>query len=53
MSMQIVSNGDILHELSKMFSGENTEKYFNMSTVENFTQSATLSIKKYLMIVLV
>ena len=38
--MQIVFNGDNLHEMSNLFSGENEKKYFIMSSPENFTQSA-------------
>ena len=38
--MQIVSNGDNLHEMSNPVSWENWEKYFKMSSAENFIQSA-------------
>ena len=38
--MQIVSNGDNLYEMSKHLSGKNNKIYFNMSSAENFTQSA-------------
>ena len=39
--MQIVSFGDNLHELSNLFSGEkNKKKYFNITSAENFNQSA-------------
>ena len=39
--MQIVSNGDILHEMSYPgFWEKKIRKYFNMFSVENFTQSA-------------
>ena len=38
--MQIVSNGDSLHEMSNPVSWENWEKYFKMSSAENFIQSA-------------
>ena len=37
--MQIVSNGGNLRELSKPVFWE-SEKYFNMWSAENFTQSA-------------
>ena len=37
--MQIVSIGDSLHEISKPVFLEISEKYFNMSSAENFTQS--------------
>ena len=38
--MQIVSNGDNLHEMSNPVSLGKQEKYFKMSSGENFTQSA-------------
>ena len=38
--MQIVSNGDNLHEMSNLFSGKNKKKKFNMSSAKNFTRSA-------------
>ena len=38
--MQIVSIGDNLHEMSKPDFWENREKYYKMSSAENFTQSA-------------
>ena len=38
--MQIVSNGDNLHEMSKPVFWEESEKYFNISSAGNFTQSA-------------
>ena len=38
--MQIVFIGDSLHEMSKPVSWEKLEKYFNMWSAENFTQSA-------------
>ena len=37
--MQIVSNGDNLHEMSKPVLWEKQEKYFKRSSAENFTQS--------------
>ena len=40
--MQIVSNGDNLHEISKPAFWEKWEKYFNISSGENFIQSAKL-----------
>ena len=42
--MKIVSIGDSFHEVSKLvfFSVKNIEKYFNMSSAENFTQSASV-----------
>ena len=39
-SMQIVSQGDDLHEMLKLFSGKNEKKYFRMSSAEFFTQHA-------------
>ena len=36
--MQIVSSGDNLHEMPKPAFWEKLEKYFNMSSAENFTQ---------------
>ena len=36
--MQIVSNGDNLHEMSKPIFWEK-QKYFNMLSAENFTRS--------------
>ena len=38
--MQIVSIVDNLHEMENPVSWEKQEKYFNMSSAENFTQSA-------------
>ena len=38
--MQIVSNGDNLHEMSKPVFLENQIKYFKMVSAENFTQHA-------------
>ena len=38
--MQFVSIGDNLHEISKSVSWEKYEKYFNLSSAENFAQSA-------------
>ena len=38
--MQIVSNGDNLHEMSKLVFLGKWEEYFNMSSVEIFTQNA-------------
>ena len=38
--MQIVSNGDNLHEMLKPVFWEKKKKYFKMSSAENFTQSA-------------
>ena len=38
--MQIVSLGDNLHEMSYPVFWEKWEKYFKMSSAENFTQSA-------------
>ena len=40
--MRIVSIGDNLHEMSKPVFWEKYEKYFNMSSAVNFTQSAKL-----------
>ena len=42
--MKIVSIRDSFHEVSKpvFFSVKNIEKYFNMSSAENFTQSASV-----------
>ena len=37
--MQIVSDGDNLHEMSKSVFWEKLEKYFKMSSAEIFTQS--------------
>ena len=37
--MQIVSSGDNLHEISNSIFWEIQEKYFNVSSAENFTQS--------------
>ena len=42
--MQIVSNGDNLHDMSILFSGKIKKKYFNMSTAENL--SRVLSVKQ-------
>ena len=36
--MQIISTGDNLHEVLKPVFWEKQEKYFNMSSAENFTQ---------------
>ena len=36
--MQIVSNGDNLHDMSKSVFWEQQEKYFNMLSAEKFTQ---------------
>ena len=38
--MQIVSLGDNLHEMSSPVFWEKSEKYFKMSSAENFTQTA-------------
>ena len=38
--MQIVSWGDNLHEMSYPVFWEKQEKYFKMSSAQNFTQSA-------------
>ena len=38
--MQIVSNGDSLHEISKTVFWKKYEKYFKLSSTENVTQSA-------------
>ena len=38
--MQIVSTGDNLHEVSKTVLWEKYEKYFKVSSAENFTQGA-------------
>ena len=38
--LQIVSNGDNLHEMSNPVSWEKEEKYFKLTSAENFTQSA-------------
>ena len=38
--MQIVSNGDNLHEMSNPIFWEIYKKCFNMSSAEKFTQSA-------------
>ena len=38
--MQMVSNGDHLHEMSNPVSWKKYEKYFQMLFAENFTQSA-------------
>ena len=38
--MKIVSLGDSLHEMSNLIFWENLEKYFKMSSAENFTQQA-------------
>ena len=40
--MQIVSNGDNLHEITNpvFWEKKNKKKNFNMSSAENFTQSA-------------
>ena len=38
--MQIVSNGDNLHEMSKPVSWKEQEKYFRMSSAENVTLNA-------------
>ena len=40
--MQIVFIGDILHEMSNPVLGKKLDKYFNMSSVEYFTQSAKI-----------
>ena len=40
--MQIVSIGDNLHEMSKPIFWGKKEIYFDMSSAENFTQSAKL-----------
>ena len=37
--MQIVSNGDNLHEMSNPVFWENKEKYFHMFSAQTFTQS--------------
>ena len=39
-SLQIVYNGDNLHEMSNPVFWEKIRKYFNMSSTKNFTQSA-------------
>ena len=38
--MQILTNGDNLHEITNSVFWENQEKYFKISSAENFTQSA-------------
>ena len=38
--MQIVSNGDNLHEMLNPVFWKNKKKYFKMSSAENFTQNA-------------
>ena len=38
--MQTLSIGDSLHEMSNPIYWEKQEKYLNMSSAENFTQSA-------------
>ena len=38
--MQIVSNGDNLHEMLNPVSGKKKKKYFNMSSAENFNQTS-------------
>ena len=38
--MQIVSIGDYLHEMLNPVFWEKQEKYFKMSSAENFTQNA-------------
>ena len=38
--MQIVFIGDSLHEMSDTVFWEDKKKHFNMSSAENFTQSA-------------
>ena len=38
--MQIVSTGDNLHKVSYLIFQEKLEKYFKMSSAENFTQNA-------------
>ena len=38
--MQIISLGDNLYEMSNPVCWEKLEKYFKMSSAENFTQSA-------------
>ena len=38
--MQIVSNRDNLHEMLNPVFWEDWEKYYTMSSAENFTQSA-------------
>ena len=40
--MQIISNGDNLHEMSNPVFSEKYEKYFKMSSAENFSQRAKL-----------
>ena len=40
--MQIVSTWDNLHEISNSVFWEKQEKYFNMSSAENFTPSAKI-----------
>ena len=48
--MWIVSNGDNLHELSNPVFWE---KYFNMSSAENFTKSAKCLIFRHLLAILI
>ena len=38
--MQIVSNGENLHEMSNPVFGEKRKKYFNISSADYFTWSA-------------
>ena len=40
--MQIVSTGNNLHEMSKSVCWEKEEKYFSMSSAENFSQHANV-----------
>ena len=46
--MQIVSTGDNLHEMSKPVFWERLEKYFNVLSAENFSQSAKCYPGKYI-----
>ena len=46
--MQIVSNGDNLHEMSNLFSGENKKNTFNLSSAE-FAQRV-IKVKAFIQI---
>ena len=48
--MLIVSIGDNLHEMSNLFSGKNKNKYFDLSTAENFIQHAMSFMRTRLLI---
>ena len=45
--MQIVSIGDNLHEMSKMFSGKKERKVFRYVAAENLTQSAKSEVSTH------